>query len=196
MERLTTNKPVEEMNMTELARNACYAKDGYAWYRDFETDIDARELARDLMLNWGFFELDSDEMLSDEIFDETMMDNLQYGSKDIEGLIALFYRNLWAMADLHSRLKAYEDAKEQGLLLRLPCKLGSTLYDIIDFVESNNSPEIYVIDASKIEISKDKKGILYTIDCADYRENEFGTSVFNSMKEAEQAIARLREENG
>ena len=95
---------------------------------------------------------------------------------------------------LAQKLKEYEDAEEQGLLLRLPCKLGSTLYDIIDFVESNNYPEIYVIDASKIEISKDKKGILYTIDCVDYRENEFGTSVFNSMKEAEQAIARMEKE--
>ena len=28
MERLTTNKPVDEMSMLELAYNSCYAKDG------------------------------------------------------------------------------------------------------------------------------------------------------------------------
>ena len=113
MRRLTVNKPVEEMNMVELAHNCCYNKDGYAWYRDFETDIDARELARDLMMNANIWEIDDNEVLSDEIFDEVMYDNLSYGSKEIEGLIALFYRNLWAMADLHTRLKVYEDAEEQ-----------------------------------------------------------------------------------
>ena len=91
------------------------------------------------------------------------------------------------------KLAEYEDAEEQGLLLRLPCKIGSTLYDIIDFVEGNNFLEIYVIDASKIEVSKDKKGILYTIDCTEFRENDFGTTVFSSMEEAEQALAKMKE---
>ena len=95
--------------------------------------------------------------------------------------------------EIVKELKQYRDAEEQGLLLRLPCKIGSTLYDIIDFVEGNNFPEIYVIDASKIEVSKDKKGILYTIDCTDFRENDFGTTVFSSMKEAEQALAKMKE---
>ena len=95
--------------------------------------------------------------------------------------------------DIIEKLASYEEAEEQGLLLRLPCKVGDTLYDIIDFVEGNNSPEIYVIDASKIEVSRDKKGVLYTIDCADYREDEFGTTVFSSMEEAEQALARMEE---
>lgn len=30
--------------------------------------------------------------------------------------------------DLERKLKAYEDAEEQGLLLRLPCKVGDTVY--------------------------------------------------------------------
>ena len=29
---------------------------------------------------------------------------------------------------IYNRLKDYEDAEEQGLLLKLPCKVGSTLY--------------------------------------------------------------------
>ena len=28
------------------------------------------------------------------------------------------------------RLAAYEDAEEQGLLLRLPCKVGDTIYEV------------------------------------------------------------------
>ena len=39
MERLTTNKPVSEMNMVELAHNCCYADENmYARYRDFTED--------------------------------------------------------------------------------------------------------------------------------------------------------------
>lgn len=34
------------------------------------------------------------------------------------GLIAVFYRNLWAMADLRERLKKYEDLEEQGKLIK------------------------------------------------------------------------------
>lgn len=40
------------------------------------------------------------------------------------GLLALFYRNLWAMADLRERLKYYEDLEldeyiEQSILHRI-----------------------------------------------------------------------------
>ena len=52
-----------------------------------------------------------------------------YGTSTTEGLIALFYRNMWSMADLRERLKEYEDAEEQGLLFRLPCKVGDTVWD-------------------------------------------------------------------
>ena len=122
MERLTTNKDVSEMGIFELTHNACYIKDGVARYRDFETDMDARDLARELAWSLADIELSNDN----ECFDEEMIENLQYDiTQEPIGLIALFYRNLWAMADLRERLKDYEDAEEQGLLLRLPCKIGS-----------------------------------------------------------------------
>lgn len=128
MERLTTNKDVSEMGMYELAHNCCYCKDGVARYRDFENDIDARDLARELAWSLADIELSNDN----ECFDEEMIENLQYDiTKEPIGLIALFYRNLWAMADLRERLKEYEDAEEQGLLLRLPCKVGDTVYYIL-----------------------------------------------------------------
>lgn len=86
------------------------------------------------------------------------------------------------------RLADYEDLEEQGLLLKLPCKLRSELYDITEFVEHYDSPDIYLIDASRIEISKDKEGLIYTIDGADYREKDFGTVLFASEEEALKAI--------
>lgn len=49
-----------------------------------------------------------------EYFDEEIMENLQYDPfESVTGLIALFYRNLWAMADLRETLKSYEDAKDK-----------------------------------------------------------------------------------
>lgn len=113
MYRLTTGKDTKDMNMTELAHNCCYAQDRRARYRDFERDVDARELARMLMVKYGHWKIGEDvELTDDEIFDETMLDLLQYGEYDTEVLIALFYRNLWAMAELRDTLKMYEDAEE------------------------------------------------------------------------------------
>lgn len=112
--RLTTDKP---QGMYELAHNSCYiGDDGAARYRDFETDIDVRDLARKLMVSFGQWKsaeeygLDADnELIDDDIFDDSMLELLSFDDTAISGLIALFYRNLWAMADLRERLKAYED---------------------------------------------------------------------------------------
>lgn len=190
MERLTTRKPVSEMGMYELAHNSCYiGKDGAARYRDFDTDIDARDFARNLMCYHDIWKINFDEMTNDDAFDNEIMENLQYGTTNIEGLIALFYRNLWAMAELYETLKRYEDAEEMGLFLKLPCKLGKNLYDITEFVEGYDSPDIYLIETSRIEISKDKEGLIYTIDGVDYREKDFGTSLFTSEEKALKAIS-------
>ncbi len=106
--------------MIELAHNSCYADDERnARYRDYEMDMDARDFARNLMVT-----LAKDEMpISDTEFDEEILDNLAIDPfSDVRGLIALFYRNLWAMADLRETLKKYEDLEEQGLPLRwIPC---------------------------------------------------------------------------
>ncbi len=128
MERLTTNKSVADMSMIELAHNSCYADDERnARYRDYEMEMDARDFARNLMVT-----LTKDELpVNDAEFDEEVLDNLTIDPfSDVRGLIALFYRNLWAMADLREKLKYYEDSEDQGLLLRLPCGIGSDVYII------------------------------------------------------------------
>ncbi len=107
VERLTTDAPVEEMGMLQLAHNACYIRDGKARYRDYDFDVDARELTRKLLKAYVG---EGDVSDSDEDFDEIMIEYLQYGTDYIRGLIALFYRNLWAAAELRERLKTYEDA--------------------------------------------------------------------------------------
>lgn len=50
MKRLTSNKEVSDMSMIELAHNSCYADDKRnARYRDYDLDIDSRQLVRNLM---------------------------------------------------------------------------------------------------------------------------------------------------
>lgn len=128
MERLTTNKSVADMSMIELAHNSCYVDDeGNARYRDYEMEMDARDFARNLMVTLAKDELPVD----DAEFDEEILDNLTIDPfSDVRGLIALFYRNMWAMADLREKLKDYEDAEEQGLLLRLPISEDAPVYSI------------------------------------------------------------------
>ena len=110
---------------------------------------------------------------------------------------AYFNYNEISLPDRYSRcfgsvadkLAEYEDLEEQGLILRLPCKVGDTLYDIQEFIDGCEHPEVYVIDASAIEVSKDELGTRYCIDCVDYRDEHFGTVLFSSMEEAEKALA-------
>ena len=61
------------------------------------------------------------------------MERLTYrGSETIteDGWIKPAY-SCYSTIRINERLAEYEDAEEQGLLLRLPCKVGSTLYQPI-----------------------------------------------------------------
>lgn len=151
MDRLTTNKEVSEMNMYELAHNSCYGKDGKARYRDFEDDFDARKLTIKLLEKYADV---PNEFTCDDDFDDFMADSLQYGTEDIIGLIAVFYSNLWAMADLRETLKKYEDLEEQGKLLKLPCAVGDRIY-VIDTDERLPDKEIKIHDIDNIVILSD-----------------------------------------
>lgn len=91
MKRLTSNKEVSEMGMYELAHNSCYAKDRKVRFRDFENDFDARQLTTKLLEKYADI---PNEFTCDDDFDDFMMDSLQYGMDDIQGLIAVFYCNL------------------------------------------------------------------------------------------------------
>ena len=170
MKRLTTNKDVQEMGMVELAHNSCYVKDGAAWYRDFSSDMDARGLARKLLKD---FAEGDDSFTCDEDFDECIAACLEDGMDSVEGLIALFYRNLWAMADLHTRLKRYEDLQEQGRLLELPCDIGQRVYEIYQFMGEG----AWEIDEHKIRL-EDLENI--------------GKTVFLTKEAAEAALKEIK----
>ena len=159
MSRLTTHKKVEEMSMMELAHNCCYA-DGKCntRYRDYNLDIDSRQLARNLMKDICNVDLTD---LSDEEFEEYMGSMLQYEIDSTVGLLAVFYRNLWAMARLREKLQAYEDLDEIGYLTWTPVteKAPSEFYNVPNLLLSFSDQ--YIVMAGRYEIDKDGEGHFY-----------------------------------
>ena len=105
--RLTTEITTHDMNTVELALNSAYIDaDKNVRYRDYDRDVDARQLTVKLL---DVLADTPNEFISDEDFDMYMAELLSDPIDSIDGLIALFYRNLWAMAELRERLKEYED---------------------------------------------------------------------------------------
>ena len=178
MERLTSNKKVSDMSMIELAHNSCYADDERnARYRDYEMDMDARDFARSLMVT-----LTKDELpISDTEFDEEILDDLAIDPfSDVRGLIALFYRNMWAMANLRETLKKYEDLEEQGLLLRLPLEAY--------FIKDNKMYKGWVQEVVYSVCCKLLLDIRYDDKSLDSYRGYLGNDVFLTQAEAEQKL--------
>lgn len=72
------------------------------------------------------------------------------------------------------KLAEYEDAEEQGLLLRLPCKVGSTVYHI----------------ANKRILEVENVDIFFLCLCV--AECRFGKTVFLTQAEAEQKLKEMK----
>ena len=86
------------------------------------------------------------------------------------------------------KLGAYEDAEEQGLLLKLPCPIGTTVYNITwwDIVQEKvkvNGKTFYR-ETHKHKVSKS------TFSFMDIKD--FGKTVFLTKEEAEQALADMQ----
>lgn len=99
-----------DMGMWELAHNMMFVKDGEAWYRDFEREIPLLDLIREIYRKHaGEDGLTQDmEELDGETLNEILADNLQYGTDDWDGVIALLYQTAWGAAELREWLKVYE----------------------------------------------------------------------------------------
>lgn len=67
-------------------------------------------------------------------------------------------------ADWRERLKEYEDLEEQGLLMKLPCKAGDTLY-LVDMDDKVNA-EIKYFTIDNIVIRKDGE-VMFKDDAYD-----------------------------
>jgi hypothetical protein len=198
MERLTSNKPADSMPMIELAHNSCYVdENNTARYRDYNLDIDCRELARNLINDMCDEDL---SYMSDESFDEYMAEMLSVEIDSQIGLLAVFYRNLWAMAELREKLKEYEDLEEQGMLIKLPCKVGDKIF--LDFAGFGKDVDKFTVKDFHLDCFKNRETILF----CDYESDdrtlsgqidvmEFGKTVFLTKSKAEAKLKGLRGNN-
>ena len=107
MKRLTSNNTVE-MNMTELALNQVFVEKGWAWYL-LNPPEDACRIEDLICKAAETLDVELEAGMTDEDLGEVMLDWLQFGEKEPEGVLAILYRALWAMAEVRERLKLYED---------------------------------------------------------------------------------------
>lgn len=84
-------------------------------------------------------------------------------------------------------LKEYRDLEEQGLLLKLPCKVGDTLY----FVSRNKIIEELIV----LKITYQDKFIITfrdeSNDIGNVSEKYIGKTVFLTKEEAEEKLKEL-----
>lgn len=102
-------------------------------------------------------------------------DGLCYGKVDCEDNCTYcdrFFKVLDKLAD-------YEDAEEQGLLLRLPCKVGTTVYCI-----ENECEDMYIEGSDYLLVAEEKFDY--------YMIEHWGKEVFLTREEAEKALEDMK----
>lgn len=93
---------------------------------------------------------------------------------------------------VYRKLKAYEDAEEQGLLLRLPCKeayskIGYEMYIICDRdIKKSEHLGLFVYPNGKMIIMGDKN-----MNYADIEVDEIGKTVFFTREGAESKLSEM-----
>ena len=109
-----------------------------------------------------------------------------------DGLIRPSYSN-YPTRRIIERLAEYEDLEEQGLLLRLPCKVGDTVWRIFlsdNYIMPCNVEEFVYSDSLYIivreELFNTRRGL---------NINEIGKTVFLTKAEAEKKLKGIGGEN-
>lgn len=112
--------------------------------------------------------------------------------------------------EIYEKLAAYEDAEEQGLLLRLPCKVGDTVwvvtspFNVFDDIEYDENMKDEVYEAFISSVTFYECGEQYRIYAkatnhfigAYFRKCDFGKTVFLTKEEAEAKLKEMEGEHG
>ena len=107
------------------------------------------------------------------------------------------------------RLAEYEDLEEQGLLLRLPCKVGDTVwvitspFNVFEGIEYNENLRDECYESFISSVTFYKNSVQYRINAkvtnhfisAYYCEQDFGKTVFLTKEEAEQKLKEMESES-
>ena len=112
-----------------------------------------------------------------------------------DGLIRPSYSD-YPTRRIIERLAEYEDLEEQGLLLRLPCKVGDTIYRV-NTGAKEPVIKMRVLQVHYKQLHKDR--IIIRIDAINdndmgescYLLEDFGKTVFLTQAEAEQKLNEM-----
>ena len=110
------------------------------------------------------------------------------------------------VAELLEELKSYKDLEEQGLLVRLPCKVGDTVWvvtspiNVFGYDEYDGDAEYEVYESFLSSVSYYASGEQFRIYAkvtnsfivAYFRECDFGESLFLTREEAEKKLEELK----
>lgn len=98
------------------------------------------------------------------------------------------------LTEILEKLGKYEDAEEQGLLLRLPYPLETEYIYFVDIKDR----VVYKLDAEKIEVNMTpiRKKILYKVDGYEFLFEDFEKAVFLTREEAEAKLKEMEEKDG
>ena len=94
--------------------------------------------------------------------------------------------------NLKKKLKEYRDLEKQGLLLRLPCKVGDVIYEIhplTNRITPRKIKSIVVCNCPDLTIMY-KSGYDYS-----NVQDDFGKTVFLTKAEAEQKLKEMESDN-
>ena len=175
------------MGIVDLAYNCCFAKDGEAFYKDFDKEISLRDFIRTLYKN----HLGIDIPEGVEAFDDYIITDLEFGPDfDVDGVIAFLYHMMWSKADLYERLKRYEDLEEQGLLLKLPCKVGTKVFYVQKCLASSCKKCMGFTRVNNCYT--EHKARIFEQEFTLRHLKAFGGTVFLTKEEAEKKLAEVK----
>lgn len=98
------------------------------------------------------------------------------------------------LAEWLEELKSYKDLEEQGLLVRLPCKVGDIVYKIAAIANHSIIP-MNVLEIHSICYNNERTIIFNTIgDMGEscYRLEDIGEIVFLTREEAEKKLEEMK----
>ena len=107
---MLTEKPTKEMDMMELMHNCVFVKDRQVWFRDFEREISARDLLRQIHQAIGEKEYAE---YDDYDFDDAVLEDTTFGYDTIQGALGLLYYVMIGFANVR-HVAMQELVKEQA----------------------------------------------------------------------------------
>ena len=126
----------------------------------------------------------------------------KYVSKEHLSILCNTFSSEHRLKAILNKLGEYEDAERQGLLLRLPCKVGDKIF--LDFAGFGKDIDEFTVKDFHLDCFEDGEVILF----CDYESDDktltgqidvmnFGKTVFITREEAEAKLKELRGgENG